>query len=282
MTTAMSPAINGVQSRRAADALCIDLIRRELTAETVGFEIHLFREVASTNDALRPLAAAGAREGTAVLAESQRGGRGRLGKAWFSPEGVNLYASVLFRPKLSPRAVPVFCFIASLALADAIAAAGVPAGVRWPNDVMVGGRKVAGTLSAVAMTRHVVDSVILGVGVNLNVSREALERGLGEAADFATSLRESVGHPIDRNHFAASFLNHLEHWFDVYAARGLGAILVAWKDRDVLRGHVVEVRAGAATYRGRVAGVDDEGRLVLEQGPAAERIVVCGEIAPVD
>ena len=150
MTTAMSPAINGAQRRLAADSLCIDLIRRELTAETVGFEIQLFREVVSTNDALRTLAEAGAREGTVVLAESQRGGRGRLGKAWFSPEGVNLYASVLFRPKISPRAVPVFCCIASLALADAIAAAGVPAGVRWPNDVLVGDGKVAGTLSAVA------------------------------------------------------------------------------------------------------------------------------------
>jgi BirA family biotin operon repressor/biotin-[acetyl-CoA-carboxylase] ligase len=282
MTTAMSPATNGAQSHLAADSLCIDLIRRELVTETVGFAIHLFRDVSSTNDALRPLAEAGAREGTVVLAESQRGGRGRLGKAWFSPEGVNLYVSVLFRPKISPRAVPVFCFIASLALADAIAAEGVPAGVRWPNDVLVGGRKVAGTLSAVATSRDVVDSVILGVGVNLNVSRGALERGLGPAADFATSLRESVGHPIDRNHFAASFLNHLPHWFDVYTTRGLGAILVAWKDRDVLRGRVVEVRAAGGTYRGRVAGVDDEGRLVLEQGPAAERTVVCGEITTID
>jgi BirA family biotin operon repressor/biotin-[acetyl-CoA-carboxylase] ligase len=282
MTTVMSPAIKGAQNGLAADSLCIGLIRRALATKTVGFEIHLRLDVSSTNDVLRQLAAAGSREGTVVLAESQRGGRGRLGKTWFSPEGVNLYASVLFRPKIPPRAAPVFCFIASLAVADAIIAHGVPADVRWPNDVLVGGRKVAGALSAVSTTRDSVDSVILGVGVNLNVSREALERGLGKAAGCATSLGESLGHPIDRNHFTASFLNHLERWVDVYTTRGLGAILVAWKERDVLRGRVVEVRAAAGTYRGRVAGVDDEGRLVLEQGPAAERTVVCGEITTID
>lgn len=266
----------------AEDSLCIDRIRRELSTESIGFEIHLFRELVSTGDALRVLAESGAREGTVVLAETQHAGRGWFGKPWFPPERVNLYASVLFRPRIAPHAVRAFAFIAALALTDAIAAEGARVRVRWPNEVLVDGRRVGRTLTTVGPAESIAGYVIVGVEVNLNVRREALDRALGTSSALATSLAEAVGHPIDRNHFTAAFLNHLERWLGVYRARGAGAILRTWNDLDVLRGHVVEVRAADASQRGRVAGVDDEGRLVLEGRRGAERAIATGDVVAVD
>jgi BirA family transcriptional regulator, biotin operon repressor / biotin---[acetyl-CoA-carboxylase] ligase len=264
------------------DSLCIDLIRRELSTESIGYEIRLFRELALPSEALRVLAESGAREGTVVLAETQHAGRGWFGKPWFPPERANLYAAVLFRPPIARHAVRAFAFIATLALTDAIAAEGARAEVRWPNEVLIDGRRLGRTLTTVGPAESIADFVVLGVEVSLNVSREALDRALGASSRLVTSLKEAVGHPIDRNRFTAAFLNHLERWLGVYRARGPSAILRAWNDLEVLRGHVVEVRAADVSRRGRVAGVDDEGRLVLERGRGAERAIATGEVVTVD
>ncbi|MBI4241387.1 MAG: biotin--[acetyl-CoA-carboxylase] ligase, partial [Candidatus Rokubacteria bacterium] len=129
------------------EALDVDRIRQDLIARTVGSQIHLFQEVPSTNLVLQRLARAGAPEGTVVLADAQTAGRGRLGKPWFSPAGVNLYASVLFRPLLRLAEVAVFSFIAPLALSDAMQEEGVEPAIKWPNDILPGKRKVAGILA---------------------------------------------------------------------------------------------------------------------------------------
>jgi BirA family biotin operon repressor/biotin-[acetyl-CoA-carboxylase] ligase len=260
------------------ERLAIEHIRRTLATERIGFQLYLFGEVGSTNTVLRRLADTGAPDGTVVLAETQTMGRGRLGKPWFSPPGLNLYASVLFRPASPPSAVPVFSFISSLALTDAIWAEGLPAEIKWPNDVLVDGRKVAGTLAAYASAGDVVEYVILGIGVNLNVDHATLAGALGPAAAAATSLREAAGRLIDRNAFTAAFLNLLEKWDNEYRAHGSNAVLEAWRERDALADHLVEVRGSADTYRGRAIGVNREGRLVVEEVRGARREIVTGEI----
>ena len=262
------------------DSLSIELIRRGLSTRDVGFELHLFTEVPSTNDVACRLAKKGAREGTAVLAEKQRAGRGRFGHPWFSPGKANLYASVIFRPPIAPSAVAVFSMIASLALADAVTGEGVPASVRWPNDVVVSGRRIGGTLTVVAAVRDAVQHVVLGIGVNLNVSREALAAALGPSAALATSVSEAAGRPIDRNRFAASLLNRLERWHDLYTGYGPDAVRAAWTQRDALRGRFVEVR-GHTVEAGRAIGVDEGGQLILESD-AGHTLVAGGEITAIE
>jgi len=261
-----------------SDSLSVEAIRRKLSSETVGRQMYLFGVVSSTNAALHKLAKAGAREGTVVLAEAQSEGRGRSGQPWFSPPRVNLYASVLLRPPISPKAVPVFSLIASLALTEAIWAEGLQAAIKWPNDVLVERKKVAGSLVECASAGDHVEYVILGIGVNLNVRREALRNALGDAAHAATSLREVAGHEIDRNGFAATFLALLDHWFRAYAARGPEAVLAAWRDRDILTGRRVEIRGEGGDYEGRVLGVNREGRLVVEDIRGRLHQVISGEI----
>jgi BirA family biotin operon repressor/biotin-[acetyl-CoA-carboxylase] ligase len=266
------------QAEVPTDCLCIELIRRRLETEVVGFQLLLYQEVDSTSAVLRRLAEAGAREGTVVLAETQHAGRGRLGRPWFSPPRVNLYASVLFRPSIRPSAVPIFSAITSLALCDAIWAEGVPAGIKWPNDVLVEGRKVAGSFVSFATAGDLVDYVILGTGVNLNVDRLALEGGLGPVAAGATSVREAAARPIDRNAFTATYLNTLEKWLDLYRGSGPTHLLQAWRERDLLAGRWVTVRDDPARFEGRVLGTNHEGQLVVQDARGEQHRVIAGEI----
>jgi len=260
-----------------SDALCIDLIRRELDTHDVGFQTLLYQEVDSTVGALRALAEVGAPEGTVVLAEAQRAGRGRTGQPWFSPPGVNVHAAVLFRPRIARDAVPVFALVAPLAVCDAIRAQGVAAATRWPNDVLIEGRKVGAGMAASATTGARVEYVILAVGVNLNVTREALREALGAAADSVTSVHEAAGRPIDRNVFTAAFLNLLEKWVDIYRTDGPTAVLGAWRARDALVGRRVVVRSTAEIARGLALGVNVHGELVLETAPGVVRAIPDGQ-----
>jgi BirA family biotin operon repressor/biotin-[acetyl-CoA-carboxylase] ligase len=264
------------------DQLSIELIRQRLATARVGFQTYLFGQVSSTNTVLRRLAEAGVPDGTVVLAETQTAGRGRLGKPWFSPAGLNVYASVLFRPPLAPSAVPVFAFISSLALTAAMDAEGIAAEVRWPNDVLIEGDKVGGTLATYASAGDLVEYVILGVGVNVNVDRAALVEALGPAGRHATSLREAAGRRLDRNAFAAAFLNHLEKWDDSVRALGPEPVLAGWHSRDALAGRLVEIRLPGERWQGRAIGVTGEGRLLVEDAGGARREVVTGEVAVLD
>jgi BirA family biotin operon repressor/biotin-[acetyl-CoA-carboxylase] ligase len=195
---------------------------------------------------------------------------------------VNLYASVLFRPAIGPKDAPVFSFVAGLAVADAVRSLGLAAAIKWPNDILVNRKKVAGVLAELATTGDRLDYVILGVGVNLNVERAALVEALGDAGRAAASLRELAGRDIDRNAFAASFLTFLDEWFSVYGDRHAEAVLQAWRDRDILTGRRVEVREDGSVFQGRALGVDAQGHLLVEEAKGRSRQVVAGQVRPLD
>jgi BirA family biotin operon repressor/biotin-[acetyl-CoA-carboxylase] ligase len=185
---------------------------------------------------------------------------------------------VLLRPAIVPAAAPIFSFIVSLALTEAIWALGIPASVKWPNDVMIAGRKVAGARLDLGIEGDRVTYVVAGVGVNVNILREELEAGLGAAAGEATSLREALGRAIDRNAFAASFLNLLEKWLGLYRTAGPEAILAAWRDRDMLTGRRVAVNDRDARVVGGVAGVDRCGLLLVDDDGGIRHRVVSGPV----
>ncbi len=241
------------------ERLSIEEIRRQLTASTVGRRLHLLGEVDSTNLRCRDLARAGAPEGTVVMAEGQSAGRGRRGQAWFFAGGVNLYASVLFRPLLSARELPVFSFIGSLALVNAFEEHGAQAGIQWPNDILVDRKKVAGTLVDSGLRGERVEYAVLGVGANLNVEPEVL----------------------GRNTFAASFFNRLDEWLEIWKDRGPDAVRAAWANHDLLTGEYVEVRAdGERLYEARVVGLDPGGGLVVEGTRGRRHTLVNEEVHP--
>lgn len=212
-------------------SLSIPAIRRHLTASAIGHHLYLFGEVDSTNARLTSLARAGARAGTVLIADGQTAGQGRRGKLWFSPSGVNLYASVLLRPGIGASEVGAFSLLAALALADAVKQFGATPTIAWPNDVLVDGKKLGALLVECGTRGEMVDYVVLGVGVNLNVDLSELRVALGSAGACATSLAAVTGHDIDRSAFAAAYLNHLDRWAYVWETQGAEGITAAWRRR---------------------------------------------------
>lgn len=257
-------------------------IRRWLDTKTVGKHLYVFDEVESTNSVLRDLARSGAAEGTVVLAEAQSGGRGRRGQPWFSPPGVNLYASVLFRDGITVEEAGPFSFAASLAVSDAIKDLGLSAAIKWPNDVLIERKKVAGALMEFASRGAAVEYVVLGAGVNVNVDAARLHAALGPAGVAATSVAAALGRSVDRSAFAAAYLNHLEAWLVQYRVAGTAPLVAAWRQRDILTGRRVEVRGPTETIGGRVLGIDDQGHLLVGTSNGDRHVILTEEVRVLD
>ena len=231
----------------------------------------------STQNLARDLARDGAPEGTVVIAESQTAGRGRLGRQWHSPAGCNLYCSLVLRPPLPPTAVPTFALVVGLAVADAAQPlVGARPALKWPNDVLLDGRKVAGILTELDAEIERVRYVIVGIGVNVNT--EAFPE---ELATTATSLRLAAGHPVDRARFTGGLLAALEARYRRFLADGFAAMRPEWEASAALTGKEVRVTAPEGEVSGRVLGVDDDGALRLA-GPRGELRVLAGEISTRD
>ena len=160
-------------------------------------------------------------------------------------------------------------------------AGAVPA-IKWPNDVLVDGRKVGASLLACAARADEIEYLIVGVGANLNVDLDALRAALGPAAAAATSLRAATGREVDREAFAAAYLNALDAWVRRYRAEGPSAVLEGWSRLDILTGRQVEIRGAGSPFVGRVAGVDPSGRLVVQDALGERRTVLTEEILPYD
>lgn len=268
--------------KQESKRLSLQDIRGRLDTPLIGRHLYLLEEVESTNVSLRAIARAGGADGTVVVAESQTHGRGRHGQLWFSPAGVNLYASALFRPRFLPREAASFSFVASLAVYEAVRELGGEPGIKWPNDVILDGKKVAGTLVECATRGHEIDFLILGVGVNLNVDPAALRAALDGSGFAATSVSHVLGRTIDRDAFAASYLNHLGRWVSRHRASGPEAILAAWRDRDILIGRRVQIRAPDGAYEGRARAVDPEGRLLVDDFLGSRHTVSSEEVRLLD
>jgi BirA family biotin operon repressor/biotin-[acetyl-CoA-carboxylase] ligase len=260
----------------------MQVIRRELETRIVGKHLYVFDEVESTNAVMRDLARLGAFEGTVVLAESQRSGRGRLGRPWFSPPSVNLYASVLLEGALRLEEIGPLSFIGSLATSDAIRDLGLTPAIKWPNDVMLDRQKVAGALLEWVPRERAADCAVVGVGVNLNVDAASLREGIGPEAAHATSVAAALGRPVDRSRFAASFLTHLDRWWCRYRVEGVRPLVCAWQDRDILTGRRVELRGAGRSLEGRALGIDPTGRLIVRTAAGDRHVVLTEDIRVLD
>jgi BirA family biotin operon repressor/biotin-[acetyl-CoA-carboxylase] ligase len=193
---------------------------------------------------------------------------------------VNLHLSVLLKPPgLGVHDARFFTFIGSLAVADALEASGAKAQVKWPNDVLVDDKKIAGVLTDLQLFRGRVEYVILGIGVNLNIDRPNMDRLYGEAAPGATSLQEAVGQAVDRNAFAARLLEFLEKRYFEFREHGKGPLLREWRHRSFL-GRRVTIREEGIHVEGIAMDLDEEGCLIVNLDDGSTVAVREGEVLP--
>ena len=246
-------------------------LRPLLNTHDLGQVLHAYEELGSTSDRARELAEEGAGHGEVVIAEAQTAGRGRRGRTWVSPPRRNLYFSVVLRPELPPARAPELTLVASVALCDALRQAGVQAEIKWPNDLLVRGRKVAGILLELAAEPDRVQWVVIGVGVNVNARAEDFPEELrGEA----TSVLLERGQPAPRALLAAACLTALEAWVDTHAEQGFGPIREAWRQRSCTLGREVTVRSDGRDLAGTAEDIDEQGALLVRTPTGLERVLV--------
>lgn len=245
-------------------------LRPLLNTHDLGRVLHAYEELGSTSDVAKELADGGAEHGEVVITETQTAGRGRRGRTWVSPPRKNVYFSVVLRPELPPARAAELTLVASLAVCDALRQAGVDAGIKWPNDLLVGGRKIAGILTELAAEPERVQWVVLGVGINVNAAPEDFPEELrGEA----TSVLIERGGPAPRALLVAACLTALEDWLDVHEERGFEAIRQAWRERSVTLGREVMVRADGRELVGVAEDLDAQGALLVRTAGGVERVL---------
>ena len=239
---------------------------------TIGGTIHYFEEVESTQNIARNLAAEGAPHGTAVIADTQSAGRGRMGRGWHSPPGVNLYTTIILRPRIAMAEVPRLSLVAGVAAAEALedVAPGIVA-LKWPNDVWLNGRKAGGIIAeAVTDRMQRLDSVLLGIGLNLNLAKEDVPP---EIQERATSVLIATGHRCDRVSVANSLFTRLNIRYDETVTNGFAAVRPAWERYSGLTGKRVTVVDAGTREEGVVKGIDTDGALLLETTNGIRRII---------
>ncbi len=240
-----------------------------------GCPLHRFGSVESTNLEALKLAARGAPEGTVVIADEQTAGRGRLNRSWQSPPGCNLYLSLVLRPAVEPAAAPQLTLTAGAAVAKALSRwCPGTVGVKWPNDVMIRDRKVCGILTEMRLSGGGISSVIVGIGVNVNIPRNELDPAFRAGA---TSLLEETGRATDRTVLAAALLEELETLYDLWIRDGFPAVRTHWLPYSVLTGKRIRVAFQDEVEEGTAVGLDEDGALLLEESPGARKRILAGD-----
>jgi BirA family biotin operon repressor/biotin-[acetyl-CoA-carboxylase] ligase len=250
-------------------------LRPLLNTHDVGQVLHCYDEIGSTNDRARELAEEGAEHGEVVIAEAQTAGRGRRGRSWASPARKNLYFSVVLRPELPPLRAPELTLVASVAICEALRQAGVDAGIKWPNDILASGKKIAGILNELAAEPDRVSWIVVGVGINVNARAEDFPEAVRAEA---TSVLLERGQVAPRALLAAACFTALEDWVDRHAEEGFAPVREAWRARNVTLGREVVARLDGREVAGTAEDIDETGALLV-RGPSGLERVLSGDVA---
>lgn len=268
--------LRGPEPKDEPSGLSMGHIADRTPASAVGCSYRYYDEIESTNVEARRLASRDAPEGTVVIAEAQTAGRGRLGRRWTSPAGKGLLFSVLLRPALPMRDVHLLTLVAACAVADAIESMiDTPIGIKWPNDLYVGDRKIAGILMEVAGEQDKVDWVVVGIGINVNTEYSQLPVALRRTA---TSLKSANGEAVDRSELLARVLLQLDAHYAMALADGFDAAVSGFRRRDYLMGRSISVEARGGSVLGTAAGIDERGALVVRLSQRQIRRFLSGDV----
>jgi len=257
--------------------IAVETIQSRLTSRIIGRQLRFVSEIGSTNDAAMAAGRAGEPEGLAILADRQGSGRGRLGRSWASLPGLGIYTSILLRPPVPPVRAPLLTLMAGLATAEAIEAVGSLTPIlKWPNDVLCDGRKVAGILTEMATMGQQIGQVAVGVGIN--VCHRATDFP-ADVKDTATSIELAAGRPVDRGEVAAALYNAMDRWYDVFCTVGTETILRHVRQRTATLGRAVTVLADGQGWQGIALDLDADGALLVRDETGVVRRVIADDVS---
>ncbi|MFQ5882105.1 MAG: biotin--[acetyl-CoA-carboxylase] ligase [Candidatus Methylomirabilales bacterium] len=264
---------------RGGDVLTAEALSQELGTRVVGRRMLVYGEVSSTNAIALELGERGEPEGTVVVAETQTAGRGRLGRRWVSAPHLGLWTSVLLRPPVRAREASLLSQFAAVALAEAVAEVGpctVVPRIKWPNDLLVGGRKVGGILVELKTEGERVDYAVAGIGINVN---HTLEDFPAELQTSATSLSLASGKPVSRLRLAQSFYRHLDTWYLRFLQAGAEPIFERLTSLSGTVGGQVRVEIGEEHFEAFAEAINRDGSLRVRLPSGEVRDLFSGEVS---
>jgi BirA family biotin operon repressor/biotin-[acetyl-CoA-carboxylase] ligase len=251
-------------------------IQAGLGTGQIGKRILTLPQAASTNEVAFRLALKGAEEGAAVLAELQTRGKGRMGRSWESPAGVNIYLSIILRPRIVPSKTTLVTLMAAVACAEAIdEVTGLLPAIKWPNDLLLGRKKLGGILTEADMELDRINFLVVGIGINVNMNRPSFPPSI---KDSATSLREALGREISRIALIQSLLRHMEEWYKRLQHERGGEITGRWKELSLIKGQAIQVTSLGEVVRGKALDIDEDGALLVQTDHTTIKRVVAGDV----
>lgn len=253
-----------------------DEILKDLKTEHIGKELYIFKEVMSTNTIAKFLAANSAEHGCVILSEKQSNAKGRFGKSWESPLG-GIWLSLILTPKIVDHSkIPLMTIATGVAVVKTLEKIGIEnPEIKWPNDVMINGKKVSGILTEAITKFNTIEHVIIGVGIDANIDVKELSDELQEGT---TTLSEELGHEVNENEVIKLFLEEAEVIGTLFNEGGYEAILKEWRKYSYSIGKIVEVKEPySKPYDAYVLGISREGALVVEKIDGTLKKVIAGE-----
>jgi len=258
------------------EPLQADDITARLKTVLLGRRVLVYEKIGSTNSQAAILAAQGAEEGTLISAETQTEGKGRLGRTWFSPPGVNLYLSVILRPRIEPSQATMLTLLAGVAVAFAIRQqTHLMTQLKWPNDVLIGEKKVAGILAELAADGHAIKHLILGIGLNINLEAAMLSP---ELTKTATSLKIELGRVVSRLEMLETLVNQLERWYTVFLDQGSTPIIEEYNRFSNTLGRRIQVVFHDRVVEGEAVGLAPNGGLILRERDGTSTTIFTGDV----
>jgi BirA family biotin operon repressor/biotin-[acetyl-CoA-carboxylase] ligase len=257
----------GYKLMSVPDKLYPSEVRYGLQAKLLGNKVVHLNATGSTNVVARQLAERGIAEGTVVVAETQSRGKGRLGRKWITKPG-GLWMSVVLKPAIDPMHASSITLLAAVSVTKALRGAGLEAVIKWPNDVLVNGKKICGILTEMSAETDVVNFIILGIGVNVNNDAPL---------ETATAMKAELGRKVDRARFAQSLLEVLEEDYLTFRSEGFTPILWSWRRYSDTLGRLVEVTYQDEVVTGLAQDVDEDGSLLVKTPDGSIRKIVSGD-----
>jgi BirA family biotin operon repressor/biotin-[acetyl-CoA-carboxylase] ligase len=253
-----------------------DLTSRMEKTKVIGRDIRVFQETTSTNDVIERLARDGVQEGVVVFAESQTKGRGRLGRKWLSPAGKGLWFSILLRPALRPQEATRITIASATALRRAVHKhTALHAGVKWPNDILINGRKVAGILTEMGAELDRVKYITLGIGVDANMNASDFPSDL---RTLVTSLKIELGKPVSRAGLAVDILREFDFEYDRVCTGNFADVADEWEHHCTTIGQTVRVQAQDRHIRGRAESLAEDGALLVRTEHGHLERIIGGDV----
>lgn len=257
------------------DILSYEEIEPYLKTSLIGRNLHYYNSIDSTNNKGKEIASS-EKEGTLIVAEEQIRGKGRLGRDWLSSEGKGIYMSIILKPDLEPMKVSRITLIAAAAVNKALLKQAIESSIKWPNDILINGKKICGILTEVSGELNMLDYVVIGIGVNVSLSKTDIPK---ELKDIATSINMEEGKAINRKQLMANILNEFEDFYMDFKENGnISRVVKICKENSAVLGKEVNVIKGNQSRRGIAIDISNTGELIVEFDTGIEKIY-SGEVS---